>query len=48
VEEGEEASGAAAEIGEAPGDAELPRALAASSSRFELLRRGGVKLTGEE
>jgi hypothetical protein len=48
VEVDEEVPGTAAELGEAPVDAELPRAPAASSSRFELLRRGGVKLTGGE
>jgi hypothetical protein len=46
VDVDEEAPGAAAELGEAPGEAELPRAPAASSSRFEQLRRWEVKLVG--
>ena len=44
VEVDEEELGAAAALGDAPIEAELPRAPAASSSRFEQLRRGGVKL----
>jgi hypothetical protein len=46
VEVDEEELGAAAALGEAPIEAELPRAPAASSSRFEQLRRGLVKLVG--
>jgi hypothetical protein len=44
VEVDEEELGAAAALGEAPIEAGLPRAPAASSSRFEQLRRGGAKL----
>jgi hypothetical protein len=40
----EEALGAAAALGEAPIEAELPRAPADLSLRFEQLRRGGAKL----
>ena len=42
----EEQLGAAAALGEAPGEAELPRAPADLSSRFERLRRRVMKLTG--
>ena len=42
----EEALGAAAALGEAPIEAELPRAPAVLSSRFEQLRRGLMKLMG--
>jgi hypothetical protein len=40
----EEQPGEVAALGEAPIDAELPRAPADSSSRFEQLRRALVKL----
>jgi hypothetical protein len=46
VEVDGEALGAAAELGEAPIEAELLRAPADLSLRFEQLRRGLVKLRG--
>ena len=46
VEVDEEELGAAAALGEAPIEAELPRAPAVLSSRFEQLRRGLMKLMG--
>jgi hypothetical protein len=44
----EETLGAAAALGEAPIEAELPRAPADLSSRLLLLRRGGAQLRGGE
>ena len=46
VEVDEEELGAAAALGEAPGEAGLPRAPAVLSSQFERLRRRVVKLMG--
>ena len=48
VEVDEAVPGTAAELGEAPVGVDDLRALAASSSQFELLRRCGVKLRGGE